>query len=214
MILGVALLGELQEIGASQVGERGSELRILRDDLLEQRNRRFERLRPVVVRQQLVRAPVVLLLSGHRRRRDPACVERGAPARERPATAPRRRRPARASRTAKRARFRGAAVQRAADASPIASDSAAIICPVLAKRFPGDALMRRFDDARERFREIGTQVEQRATFAGRVRRAQLREIRALDRISLRQEIEQQRRRSRRFRSRSSAGSPSISSGAM
>ena len=66
-VLRVALLGELQEVGAPEVRERGRELRVLRNDLLEQRNRRFERLRPVVVRQQVVRTPVVLLLASHRR---------------------------------------------------------------------------------------------------------------------------------------------------
>ena len=68
-IFRVALLRELQEVGAAQVRERGREPRVLRDNLLEQWNRRFERLRPVVMRQQLVRAPVVLLQTGDWRRR-------------------------------------------------------------------------------------------------------------------------------------------------
>ena len=68
---------------------------------------------------------------------------------------------------------------------PIASDSAAIICPVLAKRFSGVALI-----AGERFGKIRTNVEQRESFAGCVRREELRKSGAFDWILLRQQIEQ------------------------
>ena len=64
--LRVALLNELQEVRASEVRVRGRESRVRGDDLLEQWNRGFERMRPVVVREQVVRAPVVLLLAGDR----------------------------------------------------------------------------------------------------------------------------------------------------
>ena len=60
----VALLGELQEVGAPEIGEGGSESWVLRDGLLEQWNRRLERPWPIVVRQQIVCPPVVLLRAG------------------------------------------------------------------------------------------------------------------------------------------------------
>ena len=40
-----------RKLARPQIGERGVELRVLRDDLLEQRNRGFERVRSIVVGQ-------------------------------------------------------------------------------------------------------------------------------------------------------------------
>ena len=138
-VLRVALLRELQEIGARQVRERGSETRVARDHGFEQRDRRLERTRPVVMGQKVARAPVVLLHG------QPAAMWAAAPdpvspagAGRRSRTPPRSRRP-RASTTTRDARGRaGGGARRAATVPmPTASDSAAASWPALAKRLPG-----------------------------------------------------------------------------
>ena len=62
--------------------------------------------------------------------------------------------------------------------------------PRAGETLPGRLADRGFDDAGERCGKIGTSVEQRETLAGCVRRAERRQIRALDRVLLRQQIEQ------------------------
>ena len=79
-----------------------------------------------------------------------------------------------------------------ADPMPIASDSAAIICPAVAKRFRGSALDRRLDDAGERAR--ADRAGRRATFGVCRTRARARsssKFAALDGVLRRQQIEQQ-----------------------
>ena len=79
MYFGFAILEELKKVGTPQIRKSGSEFCVPRDDLFEQRNRRFERLRPIVVRQQIVCPPVVILLGGQWRLRDGPGVSSARP---------------------------------------------------------------------------------------------------------------------------------------
>ena len=61
---GIVQMDELQNVGATQIGESGSEAGILLDSFLQQRNRSFQRVWPVVVLQKIVRLLIVVMHSG------------------------------------------------------------------------------------------------------------------------------------------------------
>ena len=191
-VLGVALLGELQEVGAPQVREA------------RERTARPAR-RSSRAAESRFRAPAAdsSAPAGRARADSPPAGRPPAPAST--ARGARRRCPAaKTSSSAAAATTTGASIQARETAAacaaadrravpapmPIASDSAAIICPVLAKRFSGAALI-----------AVSTTRASASGRSGRTSSSVRRvpdacaarsscEIRALDRVLRRQQVEQ------------------------
>ena len=190
-VLRFALLGELEEVGPRQVGERGRELRVAGDDLLEQRNRGLERLRPIVVLEQIAGSPVVLLPLGRRcllrrprRERRPYLREGEQQGRRRGDD--RRQHPG-----AKAARLRGRRAGQRPRAHADRFGQRGGHLPGARETPPGVGVDGGLDRVRQRLRQIGPRVEQGPSGASGVRRAELLEIRALDGVPRRQQVEQQ-----------------------
>ena len=157
----------------------------------QQRDGGLERLRPIVVREQLAGLAVVVLRAAAR-------PERYGPRRdERPQLRPgeqqagRRDRRRRQHPGAKGARLRGQGSGLGLRAHADRLGQRGHQLPRAAETLLRIRLDRRLDHVGQRLRQIGPHVEQRAAGALAVRRAELLDVRALDGVAPRQQVEDQ-----------------------